>query len=54
MGVDLDELTTDSRPIARTADGFAVQWSPASPTLTPLETYLEERVALLIEPPEGA
>jgi hypothetical protein len=52
--IRLDELTADSRPIARTADGFGVQWSPASPTLTPLQAYLEERVALLIEPPEGA
>lgn len=49
-----EDLTADTRPVARTDDGFAVQWSPASPTLMPLEAYLDERAALLINPPAGA
>jgi hypothetical protein len=52
--IRLDELTTSTRPVARTDDALFVQWSPNSDALTPFETYLAERVALLIDPPEGA
>jgi hypothetical protein len=51
--IRLDELTADSRPVARTDSGFAVQWSATSDVLTPLEAYLEERAALLLDPPAG-
>ncbi|MCU1439583.1 MAG: hypothetical protein JWP85_580 [Rhodoglobus sp.] len=50
----LGDLGPDSRPIAAGGDGFTVAWSATSATRTPLETYLEERVQLLIDPPEGA
>jgi hypothetical protein len=52
--IRLDGLTPRTRPVARTEEGFAVQWNPHSPVLTPLTDYLEERAALLIDPPDGA
>jgi hypothetical protein len=51
--IPLDALTAASRPLALTEDGPFVQWSPASSVLTPLGAYLDERVALLIDPPSG-
>lgn len=52
--IRLDELTAATRPVARTDAGLLVQWSPNSEALAPFETYVDERVALLIDPPEGA
>lgn len=52
--IRVDEITADSRPLARTSDGYGVRWSATSHALTPLAGYLEERVQLLLEPPEGA
>lgn len=52
--IRFDELSALSRPIARRDDGLFVQWSPNSDALAPFETYLAERVALLVDPPEGA
>ncbi|MEO8262130.1 MAG: hypothetical protein ABI566_06120 [Pseudolysinimonas sp.] len=49
----LDAVTADSRPLARTPDGLAVQWSPSSDALAPFAGYLAERVALLADPPAG-
>ena len=54
VDIVLDDLTEQSRPIARTADGLAVRWSATSEALTPFESYLAERVSLLTDPPEGA
>jgi len=47
-------LTENSRPVARTAEGLFVRWSPTSNALTPFDTYLGERVSLLVDPPDGA
>ena len=52
--IALAELGAASRPVARTDAGLAVQWSSASDQLTPFASYLAERIALLIDPPEGA
>lgn len=50
----LDELTATSRPLARVDGRVMVSWSETSDQLTPFESYLEERVGLLINPPGGA
>jgi hypothetical protein len=52
--IDLDQIGDRSRPLARTADGLAVAWSPGADALTPLADYLADRVGLLIDPPAGA
>jgi hypothetical protein len=50
----LADLDAVSRPVARTDAGLVVQWSASSDQLTPLASYLAERIALLIDPPQGA
>ena len=52
--IHLDGITAVTRPIARTPDGLAVQWSTTSEALTPLDDYLQERVDLLVAPPQGS
>lgn len=54
MDIRLDELGPRTRPVARTEEGLFVQWSTDSDALAPFENYLDERIALLIDPPEGA
>jgi hypothetical protein len=52
--IQLNALTPETRPLALVDGEVLVQWSPASNTLTPFESYLAERVELLIDPPAGA
>lgn len=52
--IDLDAIDARTRPLARTADGLAVAWSPNSDALTPLADYLADRVGLLVDPPAGS
>lgn len=54
LDIHLDALTPDTRPLARVDGGLLVRWSPTSETLTPFESYLAERVELLVDPPAGA
>jgi hypothetical protein len=53
LDIQLDALTETSRPVARRDGELFVAWAPGS-DLTPLGPYLDERVALLVDPPEGA
>ena len=54
VDIALDALTPQTRPVARTVDGLFVRWSPTSDALAPFDSYIAERVELLIHPPEGA
>lgn len=51
--IDLDAATETSRPVANRGGDLLVAWAPGS-DLTPLGPYLDERIALLVDPPEGA
>ena len=51
--IRFDSLTPQTRPIARVDSRLVVQWSPNSDDLTPFESYIAERVALLTDPPAG-
>ncbi len=51
--IHLDAVDAQSRPIARQGGDLVVAWAPGS-ELTPLGPYLDERIALLVDPPEGA
>lgn len=42
-------LTESAGPVILTADGVMVRWSPRGAELVPFESYLHERVELLIE-----
>jgi hypothetical protein len=53
VDIPIDALTATTRPVAKTDAGFLVAWAPGS-DLTPLPAYLDERIALLVDPPEGA
>lgn len=53
VDIHLDAVDAQSRPVARTDAGLVVAWAPGS-ELTPLAPYLDERIGLLVEPPEGA
>jgi hypothetical protein len=53
IDIPLDALTPTSRPVAKTDAGYLVAWARGS-DLTPLDAYLDERIALLVGPPEGA
>jgi hypothetical protein len=54
--IPLDESLVGSSGVLTVRDGRAyVRWRPAEPdALTDFATYLAERVALLVTPPEGA
>jgi hypothetical protein len=54
IDIPIDSVGPDSRPVARTPQGLVVPWSPASDALAPLDTYLAERVGLLVDPPARA
>lgn len=50
VAIDLDgDLADPAGPVIRTPDGLGVRWSRTSDALTPLETYLDERIGLLVE-----
>lgn len=53
----IDLATVDaggvSGPLARTPQGVLVRWSPRGARM-PLAAYLDERVGLLLDPPQGA
>lgn len=51
--IPIDALGPDTRPIAKTEAGYLVAWAAGS-DLTPLAAYLDERIALLVDPPQGA
>lgn len=53
VDIDLDTVTETSRPVARRDGGLVVAWAPGS-DLTPFGAYLDERISLLVDPPEGA
>jgi hypothetical protein len=50
----LDDLTAATRPLALIDGELRVQWNPTSDALAPFESYLAERVGLLVDPPPGA
>lgn len=51
--LDLDALLPSSAPLAISDGSVAVRWSAAG-GLVPLARYLQERIDLLIDPPERA
>jgi hypothetical protein len=58
LALDAVETGTFSKhestgPLIRTGEGLGVRWS-ASGAPVPLEAYVAERVALLLDPPSGA
>jgi hypothetical protein len=53
VDIQPDALGPGTRPVAKTDAGYMVAWAAGS-GLTPLTTYLDDRIALLVDPPEGA
>lgn len=53
--IPLDDSLVDADGVLALVDGEAVvRWSPTAGTAVPLEDYLRDRVALLVDPPRGA
>lgn len=51
--LDAAQLRASRGPLVLTDDGLRVRWS-SSASLMPFASYLDERVELLISPPQGA
>ncbi len=47
-------LAESAGPVILSPAGLRVRWSPVSDIFAPFESYLEERVELLADPPQGA
>ncbi|WP_058730062.1 hypothetical protein [Curtobacterium oceanosedimentum] len=53
--IPLDDSLVDADGVLAVVDGEpVVRWSPTAGTTVPLDDYLRDRVALLVDPPRGA
>lgn len=52
--LDAEILRTTDGPLVLRDNAPLVRWNPAADTAVPLAGYLNERVALLLDPPAGA
>jgi hypothetical protein len=54
IDLQVDALTRSTGPLLLREGRALVRWSAASTAAVPFESYLSERVELLLHPPEGA
>lgn len=51
---DADALRASAGPLVLTDDGLGVRWAVSAAAFIPFASYLNERVDLLLHPPQGA